>query len=45
MNPLIMAWLITAIIRIMTGQGVVSAITAAGIISRLWTQWMLTLYY
>ena len=35
MNPLIMAWLITAIIRIMTGQGVVSAITAAGIISPL----------
>ncbi|MBB6445117.1 gluconate:H+ symporter [Bacillus benzoevorans] len=35
MNPLFMAWLITAIIRIMTGQGVVSAITAAGIISPL----------
>ena len=35
MNPLIMAWLITAIIRIMTGQGVVSAITAAGIVAPL----------
>ncbi len=34
-NPLIMAWLITAIIRIMTGQGVVSAITAAGIVAPL----------
>lgn len=35
MNPLIMAWLITAIIRIMTGQDVVSAITAAGIVAPL----------
>ncbi|NHC38889.1 hypothetical protein G6549_02845 [Bacillus sp. MM2020_1] len=35
MNPYIMAWLITAIIRIMTGQGVVSAITAAGIVAPL----------
>lgn len=34
-NPLIMAWLITAIMRIMTGQGVVSAITAAGIVAPL----------
>ncbi|WP_261701575.1 gluconate:H+ symporter [Staphylococcus equorum] len=31
-SPLIMAWLITALIRIATGQGVVSAITAAGIV-------------
>lgn len=31
-NPLIMAWLITAVIRIATGTGVVSAITAAGIV-------------
>ena len=30
-SPLIMDWLITALIRIATGQGVVSAITAAGI--------------
>lgn len=35
MNPLIMAWLITALIRICTGQGVVSAITAAGIVAPL----------
>lgn len=34
-NPLIMAWLITAIMRIITGQGVVSAITAAGIVAPL----------
>lgn len=34
-SPLIMAWLITAIIRIATGQGVVSAITAAGIVGPL----------
>jgi high-affinity gluconate transporter len=31
-SPLIMAWLITAMIRIATGTGVVSAITAAGIV-------------
>ncbi|MDN7242964.1 gluconate:H+ symporter [Planococcus sp. N028] len=31
-SPLIMAWLITAILRIATGTGVVSAITAAGIV-------------
>lgn len=34
-NPLIMAWFITAIIRIATGTGVVSAITAAGIVGPL----------
>jgi high-affinity gluconate transporter len=34
-SPLIMAWLITAMIRIATGTGVVSAITAAGIVGPL----------
>lgn len=34
-NPLIMAWFITVLIRIATGQGVVSAITAAGIVGPL----------
>ena len=34
-NPLILAWFITAIIRWATGQGAVSAITAAGIVSPL----------
>ncbi|MFJ5625672.1 gluconate:H+ symporter [Peribacillus loiseleuriae] len=34
-SPLIMAWFITAMIRIATGQGVVSAITAAGIVGPL----------
>jgi high-affinity gluconate transporter len=34
-NPLIMAWFITVIIRIATGTGVVSAITAAGIVGPL----------
>ncbi|MEJ7476305.1 hypothetical protein [Staphylococcus saprophyticus] len=34
-SPLIMAWLIIALIRIATGQGVVSAITAAGIVGPL----------
>lgn len=32
-NPYLMAWLITVLIRLATGQGVVSAMTAAGIIS------------
>ena len=32
-SPYIMAWLITVLIRLATGQGVVSAMTAAGIIS------------
>lgn len=36
-NPLIMAWFITAMIRIATGTGVVSAITAAGIVGPLIT--------
>ncbi|NMB23230.1 MAG: gluconate permease GntP [Corynebacterium sp.] len=33
LSPYLMAWLITVLIRLATGQGVVSAITAAGIIS------------
>lgn len=32
-SPYIMAWLITVLIRLATGQGVVSAMTAAGIIA------------
>ncbi len=32
-SPYVMAWLITVLIRLATGQGVVSAMTAAGIIS------------
>ncbi|MDR2465498.1 MAG: gluconate:H+ symporter [Streptococcaceae bacterium] len=32
-SPLIIAWLITAIIRMLTGQGAVAAITAAGIVA------------
>ena len=35
LNPLILAWLITAIIRWATGQGAVSAIYAAGLVSPL----------
>jgi len=34
-SPLLMAWFITALLRIATGQGVVSAITAAGIVGPL----------
>lgn len=34
-NPLILAWFITAVIRWATGQGAVSAITAAGIVAPL----------
>ncbi|MFL6562823.1 MAG: gluconate:H+ symporter, partial [Bacillus sp. (in: firmicutes)] len=34
-SPLIMAWAITALLRIATGTGVVSAITAAGIVGPL----------
>ena len=34
-SPLIMAWLITVIIRLATGAGTVSAITAAGIVGPL----------
>ncbi|WP_159881485.1 gluconate:H+ symporter [Paenibacillus puerhi] len=36
-SPLIMAWFITAMIRIATGTGVVSAVTAAGIVGPLIT--------
>lgn len=32
-SPFIIAWLITAVIRILTGQGAVAAITSAGIVS------------
>jgi high-affinity gluconate transporter len=32
-NPYVMAWVITVLIRLATGQGVVSAMTAAGIIA------------
>lgn len=32
-SPLILGWLITVLIRLMTGQGAVSAITAAGIVA------------
>lgn len=34
-NPLILAWIITAVIRWATGQGAVSAITAAGLVAPL----------
>ncbi|MBU8917803.1 gluconate:H+ symporter [Bacillus sp. FJAT-29953] len=37
-SPLIMAWFITALIRLATGTGVVSAITAAGIVGPLMHQ-------
>ncbi len=32
-SPLILAWLITVLIRLLTGQGAVAAITAAGIVA------------
>lgn len=32
-SPLILAWIITVLIRILTGQGAVAAITAAGIVA------------
>lgn len=35
LNPLFLAWMITAIIRWATGQGAVSAITAAGLVAPL----------
>lgn len=38
-SPFIIAWLITIFIRILTGQGAVSAITAAGIVAPLVTQY------
>ena len=34
-SPFIIAWIITAIIRILTGQGAVAAITAAGMVAPL----------
>lgn len=37
LSPFIIAWLITAIIRILTGQGAVAAITSAGIVSPMVT--------
>lgn len=33
MSPFIVAWIITAVIRILTGQGAVAAITSAGIVA------------
>lgn len=36
-SPLILAWLITVLIRILTGQGAVAAITAAGIVAPMIT--------
>lgn len=33
LSPFIIAWLITAVIRILTGQGAVAAITSAGIVA------------
>lgn len=38
-SPFIIAWLITVFIRILTGQGAVAAITAAGIVAPLVTQY------
>ncbi|MDT2756535.1 gluconate:H+ symporter [Enterococcus asini] len=37
-SPFVIAWIITAIIRILTGQGAVAAITAAGMVAPLVTQ-------
>ncbi|KAA8827901.1 MULTISPECIES: gluconate:H+ symporter [Bifidobacterium] len=37
-SPFIIAWIITAIIRVLTGQGAVAAITAAGMVAPLVTQ-------
>ena len=37
-SPFIIAWVITAIIRVLTGQGAVAAITAAGMVAPLVTQ-------
>ncbi len=37
MSPFILAWLITVLIRILTGQGAVAAITAAGIVAPMVT--------
>lgn len=40
-SPFIIGWLITVIIRILTGQGAVAAITAAGIVAPIVTQFNL----
>lgn len=40
-SPFIIAWIITAIIRILTGQGAVAAITSAGMVAPLVTQFNL----
>jgi len=40
-SPFIIAWIITAIIRILTGQGAVAAITSAGMVAPLVTQFHL----
>lgn len=40
-SPFIIAWIITAIIRILTGQGAVAAITAAGMVAPLVDQFHL----
>lgn len=40
-SPFIIAWIITAIIRMLTGQGAVAAITSAGIVAPLVTQFHL----
>lgn len=37
LSPIILAWIITVLIRLMTGQGAVAAITAAGIVAPLVT--------
>ena len=37
-SPFIIAWVITAVIRILTGQGAVAAITAAGMVAPLVSQ-------
>ena len=37
-SPLILAWVITVVLRLLTGQGTVSAITAAGVVAPMVTQ-------
>ena len=37
-SPLILAWVITVVLRLLTGQGTVSAITAAGVVAPMATQ-------
>lgn len=41
LSPFIIAWIITAVIRILTGQGAVAAITAAGMVAPLITKFNL----